>query len=109
MSWPEYVFTHLIPTWFQSFGDNFVMWRDLITGDYKKYTLLPEDDPYQECYNWFWSSINLDETYPKFFLEELLQMSDDIHTGKEKVYPMGEDFFDRVKELVEDVELDEDT
>jgi hypothetical protein len=45
MSWPEYVFTHLIPTWFQSFGDNFVMWRDLITGDYKKYTLLPEDDP----------------------------------------------------------------
>jgi hypothetical protein len=45
MTWPEYVFTHLIPTWFTSFGDNFVMWRDLVTGNYEKYTLLPEDDP----------------------------------------------------------------
>ena len=108
MSWTEYVFTHLIPTWFQSFGDNFVMWRDLITGDYKKYTLLPEDDPYQECYNYFWCSINLDETYPKFFLEELLQMCDDIDTGKVKTYPLTEDFFDRLKDLVSDVELDEE-
>ena len=108
MTWFGYVFLHLIPTWFTSFGDNFVMWRDLVTGNYEKYTLLPEDDPYQECYDWFWSSINLDETYPKFFLEELLQMAEDVDTGKVKTYPLTEDFFDRLKDLVSDVELDEE-
>ena len=88
MSWMEYIFTHLIPTWFQSFNDNFVMWRDLITENYEPYKLLKDDNSEQECYDWFWSSINLDETYPKSFLESLLQMVDDINTGKEKVIPM---------------------
>lgn len=108
MSWSEYIFTHLIPTWFQSFNNNFVMWRDLITEDYEKYTLLSEDDPYQECYNWFWCSINLDETYPKFFLEELLQMVDDIDTGKVKTYPM-DDVMETLKTWLEEPdELEED-
>lgn len=104
MSWIEYIFTHLIPTWFQSFNLNFVMWRDLITGDYEYYTLLEDDDPEQECYNWFWTSINLDETYPKEFLEHLLQLSDDVKTGKEKTYSLDEvrkhmeDLIDEVKE-----------
>jgi len=102
LTWFEYIFTHLIPTWFQSFNDNFVMWRDLVTGDYEKYVLLKDDDPFQECYDWFWSSINLDETYEKEFLEYLMQMVDDIETGKEKVYPMDE-VFDRVKNLVGDL------
>jgi hypothetical protein len=88
MSWMEYIFTHLIPTWFQSFNDNFVMWRDLITENYEPYKLLKDDNPEQECYDWFWSSINLDETYPKSFLESLLQMVDDINTGKEEVIPI---------------------
>jgi hypothetical protein len=35
-------------------------------------------------------------------------MVDDIETGKEKVYPMDEDFFDRMKDLVKDVELDDE-
>ena len=88
MTWFEYVFTHLIPTWFTSFGDNFVMWRDLITENYEPYKLLKDDNPEQECYDWFWSSINLDEIYPKSFLESLLQMVDDINTGKEEVIPI---------------------
>ena len=88
MSWMEYIFTHLIPTWFQSFNDNFVMWRDLITENYEPYKLLKDDNPEQECYDWFWSSINLDEIYPKSFLESLLQMVDDINTGKEEVIPI---------------------
>jgi hypothetical protein len=62
--------------------NNFKMWRDLISGNYENYNLLPEDDPYEECYNWFWTSINLDETYPKEFLEYLQQLMRDIDSGK---------------------------
>jgi len=107
MSWGEYIFTHLIPTWFHSFNDNFVMWRDLVTGDYEKYTLLRDDEPFQECYDWFWGSINLDEVYSKQFLEYLMQMADDVDTGKEKLIPLDEDFFDRLKDLTDGVELDD--
>jgi hypothetical protein len=112
MSWVEYIFTHLVPTAFQTFNNNFVMWRDLITGDYEKYKLLKDDDAYQECYDWFWCSINLDETYPKFFLEELLQMSNDVATGKVKTVPFTKDMFDDLKDLVgdliDDVNLDDE-
>ena len=66
------------------------MWRDLITSNYENYALLKDDDPYQECYEWFWASINLDETYPKEFLEYLQQMVDDIDTGKVKTYSLEE-------------------
>ena len=90
MTWFEYITTHLIPTSFRSFNDNFRMWRDLITGNYENYGLLKDDDPYQECYEWFWASINLDETYPKEFLEYLQQMVDDIDTGKVKTYSFEE-------------------
>jgi len=109
MSWMEYIFTHLIPTWFHSFNANFVMWRDLVTGDYEKYTLLRDDEPFQECYDWFWCSINLDETYSKEFLEYLMQMVDDIETGKVETVPLTEDFFDRLKDLTDGVELDDET
>ena len=108
MSWMEYIFTHLIPTWFHSFNANFVMWRDLVTGDYEKYTLLRDDEPFQECYDWFWGSINLDETYPKEFLEYLMEMAEDVRTGKVETVPLTEDFFDRLKDLVKDVELDDE-
>ena len=101
MSWMEYIFTHLIPTWFQSFNDNFVMWRDLITENYEPYKLLKDDNPEQECYDWFWSSINLDEIYSKPFLESLLQMVDDINTGKEKVIPI-DDVMENLKKLCEE-------
>ena len=101
MSWMEYIFTHLIPTWFQSFNDNFVMWRDLITENYEPYKLLKDDNPEQECYDWFWSSINLDEIYSKPFLESLLQMVDDINTGKEKVIPI-DDVMENLKKWCEE-------
>lgn len=89
--------------------NNFKMWRDLISGNYKDYALLKDDDPYEECYQWFWCSINMDETYPKEFLDYLNQLVEDVETGKEKVYPLDEDFFDRIKDLVGDVELDDET
>lgn len=103
MSWMEYIFTHLIPTWFQSFNENFVMWRDLITENYKPYALLKDDDPFEECYNWFWCAINLDETYPKEFLEMLMQMSDDVKTGKVKTIPFTKDMFNELNDLVGDM------
>jgi hypothetical protein len=109
MSWMEYIFTHLVPTWFNSFNENFVMWRDLITENYKPYKLLKSDNAEQECYDWFWSSINLDETYPKEFLEYLMEMAEDVRTGKVETVPLTEDFFDRLKDLVGDMEDLEDT
>jgi hypothetical protein len=52
----------------------------------------------------FWSYLGDDDTLPKEFLEHLQQMVEDIETGKEKVYPMDEDFMNRLKDLTKDVE-----
>ena len=90
MTWPQYIFQHLIPTWFFSFRSNFRIWSDLMNSNYESYSLLKDDDPFQECYEWFWCSINLDDTYPKEFLEYLQQMVDDIDSGKVKTYTLEE-------------------
>ena len=74
--------------------------------NYEGYALLKEDDPLEMCILYFWDSLE-DEIYPKYFLDSLLQMTYDIETGKEKVYPIDEDFFDRMKDLVKDVELED--
>lgn len=103
MSWFEYVFLHLIPTSIRSFNDNFVMWRDLITGDYEKYTLSENDDPFEECYLWFWSSINLDETCPKEFLEYLNQISEQVERGEVEYAPFTQEMYDELIELVGDI------
>jgi len=59
------------------------------------------------CWMTGWQSIRLgeDDTYPKEFLEYLRQLCHDIDTGKEKVYPLDEDFFDRIKELTDGVDV----
>ena len=72
-----------------------------MTNNYEGYALLEEDDPEQECYEWFWASINMDDTLPKEFLESLYQMMDDVDTGKVKTIP-AEDVLKRMKELVEE-------
>ena len=83
-----------------------------MTDNYENYALLKDDDPFEECYDWFWTSINLDETYPKHFLEELMQMVDDIETGKVKPVPFTREMFDEIDDLVgdliDDLHLDED-
>jgi hypothetical protein len=86
----EYYITHVFPTGFQSIRGTFRIWADLMTGNYKDYTLMWYDDPYEECYNWFWSSLGEDEVLPKSFLEHLIQMAEDVRTGKEKTYSMDE-------------------
>ena len=56
---------------------------------YQDYALLKDDDPLEQCILFFWDSLE-DEIYPKPFLESLLQMVDDIETGKEEVIPMND-------------------
>ena len=53
----------------------------------KTLTVLRHFNPYgespeRECYEWFWASINMDDTLPKELLEELYQRMDDVDTGK---------------------------
>ena len=102
MNWFEYYFGHCFQTGWREMWNNFKMWRDLLSNNYKNYALLPEDDPYEECYNWFWTSINLDETYSKEFLEYLQQLMRDIDSGKEKLIPMTEDFMAELKQWAEE-------
>jgi hypothetical protein len=79
----------------------------LMGDNYQEYALLVSDDPLEQCILYFWDSLE-DEIYPKHFLESLLQIVDDIDTGKEKAVPLDEDFFDRMKDLLKDVELDDE-
>jgi len=108
MNWWEYWIGHCWMTGWQSIHGAFRIWRDLMTDNFKDYTLLHTDDPFTECYEWFWVSLREDECYPKFFLEDLMEMCDRIDRGEEKLIPLDEDFFDRLKDLVKDVELDDD-
>jgi len=102
MNWFEYYFGHCFQTGWREMWNNFKMWRDLLSNNYENYALLPEDDPYEECYNWFWTSINLDETCSKEFLEFLQQLMRDVDSGKEKLIPMTEDFMADLKKWAEE-------
>ena len=101
----EYIKQHLLPSWVQQWTCNFRVWADLMTNNYEVYTNPWSESPERECYEWFWASINLDETLPKEFLEELYQMMDDIDTGKVRTYP-AEDVLKRLKERVDNMEDD---
>ena len=103
MNWWQYYIGHCLQTGWREMWNNFKMWRDLLSGNYADYALLSTDDPYEECYQWFWTSINLDETYPKEFLEYLMNMVDRIDSGEEKLIPLTEDFFNDIEDLVGEV------
>jgi hypothetical protein len=108
LNWWEYWIGHCWMSGWQSIHGAFKIWRDLMTDNFKDYSLLHTDDPFQECYEWFWVSLGEDEVYPKEFLEYLMEMCDRIDRGEEELIPLDEDFFDRLKDLVEDVELDDE-
>ena len=111
MNWWEYWIGHCWMTGWQSIRGAFRIWSDLMTSNYEGYALLPKDDPETECLEWFWVSLGEDECYPKEFLEHLMQMVDDIETGKVETYPMDE-VLERVKEwsdeVLDGVDLDEE-
>jgi len=109
MNWWDYWINHCWMTGWQTIRSNFRVWADLMGSSYDNWMILSDvDDPEAECLEWFWVGLNDDDVYPKEFLEYLMQMVDDIETGKEKVYPMDEDFMNRLKDLTKDVELDYD-
>jgi hypothetical protein len=108
MSWVEYYITHVFPTGWNTIAAAFRIWSDLMTNNYKDYSLLKDDDPFEECREWFWATLGEDEIYPKEFLEYLMQLADDVATGKEKVVPFTKDMFDRLDDLVGDLIDDED-
>ena len=108
LNWWEYWIGHCWMTGWQSIGINFRVWADLIGSSYENYALLKDVDPEQECIEWFWVGLNDDDVYPKEFLEGLMQMMDRIDRGEEKLIPLDEDFFDRLKELTDGVELNKE-
>ena len=109
LNWWEYHIGHCWMTGWQTIGDTFRIWADLMGSNYEDYALpRTVEDPEAECISWFWGTLGEDEVYPKEFLEYLMEMADDVMTGKVETVPLDEDFFDRLKDLVEDVELDDE-
>ncbi len=97
----EYITKHLLPSWVQQWTFNFKHWADLMTNNYEAYANPYGESPERECYEWFWASINMDETLSKEFLEELYQRIENIDSGKVKPIP-ADDILKRIKELVEE-------
>ena len=107
LNWWEYHIGHCWMTGWQTIGDAFRIWADLMGSNYENYDLpRTVEDPEVECIEWFWATLGEDEVYPKEFLEYLMQMSHDVMTGKVETVPLDDDFFDRLKDLTDDVELD---
>jgi hypothetical protein len=110
LSWLEYIWFSCIIQGWANFYYAYKNWADLMGNNYQDYALLKDDDPLELCILYFWDSLE-DEIYPKDFLEELMQMVDDIDTGKEKVYPIGknilEDLHNLVDGLIDPVDLND--
>lgn len=102
MNWFEYWIGHCWMTGWKSIRGAYRIWGDLMTGNYKDYTLMWYDDPYTECYEWFWGSLGDDDTLPKDFLEYLMQLADDVDSGKVKTIPMDLEQLERISDLLDD-------
>ncbi len=76
-----------------------------MTGNYKDYALMWYDDPYEECVNWFWGTLGDDDTLPKEFLEGLLVQVAQIESGEVKPVPLTQEMFDKLEDLVGDIEV----
>lgn len=106
LNWYEYWIGHCWMTGWQSIRSTFRIWSDLMRSNYEDYALpRTVEDPLQECIEWFWASINEDDVYPKEFLEYLMQMVEDIDSGKVKTYSMDE-VMEHIKEWSEN-DIDE--
>ena len=106
LSWLEYIWFSCIIQGWANFYYAFKNWADLMGNNYQDYALLKDDDPLEMCILYFWDSLE-DEIYPKDFLEELMQMVDDIDTGKEKLIPM-DDVLANLKSWCEELDDEEE-
>ena len=112
LSWFEYILFSCIQQGWMNCWYSFQNWGDLMGNNYAEYALLKDDDPLDLCILYFWDSLE-DEIYPKEFLESLMQMVDDVDTGKVKTYPMEDvimdgDFIEMLKDITKDAELNEE-
>lgn len=111
LNWWDYWIGHCWMTGWQSIAGAFRIWCDLMTDNYKDYSLIHTDDDAEECREWFWVALGEDNVYAKEFLEYLMKLADDVKTGKEKIVSLDEDFFDSLKDLVgdlvDDIDLNE--
>lgn len=98
LNWFEYWFGHCYLTGWQSIRTNFRIWSDLMTNNFEGYALLREDDPFLECLDWFWASLNEDDVYPKEFLEYLMELADDAKKHPEKLVS-----YETVEEMFKDL------
>jgi len=105
LSWVEYIWFSCIQQGWYNCWYSFKNWSDLMGNSYQDYALLKDDDPLEQCILFFWDSLE-DEIYSKSFLESLLQMVDDINTGKEKVIPI-DDVMKNLKKWCEEEEDNE--
>ena len=108
LSWFEYIVFSCIQQGWYNCWYSFKNWADLMGNNYQGYGLLPEDDDLEMCILYFWDSLE-DEIYPKHFLDSLMQMAEDVRTGKEKVVPMDWDQLKRISDLLDDVEIGDET
>jgi len=109
LNWWEYHIGHCWMTGWQSIRGAFRIWADLMGSNYENYDLpRTVEDPEAECIEWFWATLGEDEVYPKEFLEYLMQMAEDVRTGRVETVPLDEDFFDRLKDLVKDVDPEDE-
>ena len=104
LSWFEYIWFSCIQQGWYNCWYSFKNWGDLMGNSYQDYALLKDDDPLEQCILFFWDSLE-DEIYSKSFLESLLQMVDDINTGKEEVIPIDDVMANLKKWCEEDDEV----
>lgn len=102
MNWFEYWIGHCWMTGWQTIASAFKMWVDLMTDNYDDYVLLKDDDPFTECYLWFWVTLGEDNTYPKEFLLELQDLCDRVTNGQEELIPVTLEEINSICELLED-------
>jgi hypothetical protein len=75
-----------------------------MTSNYDVYAIPKTvEDPGTECIEWFWITLGEDNVYDKEFLEYLMQMSEDVRTGKIETIPYSREMFDELDDLVGDL------
>jgi len=102
MSWLEYILFSCIQQGWMNCWYAFQHWGDLMGNNYQDYALLKTDDPLEQCILYFWDSLE-EDIYPKEFIESLMQMSEDVRTGKVETVPFTKDMFDKLDDLVGDM------
>lgn len=102
LTWINYYWNSCIMQGWYNCRTAFNIWGDLMGNNYENYALLREDKPIECCLDYFWDSLE-DDIYPKEFLDHLIQLSNDVKSGKEKLIPFEEIEWDKIEELLDDI------